>query len=148
VHLPAMNTPQFDWCLDKLHQKPQPVPPIYQPEVAAEAIVWASGRRRREVWVGGTTVATIMANRVGPRVLDWYLGKTGYKSQLRPEPVEPGRPVNLWEPVEGDWGAHGAFDQRAHSRSVQLCATKHRRLMGIGAGAVAIVAAAATRHRG
>jgi short-subunit dehydrogenase len=148
VQLPAMNTPQFDWVLSRLPRKPKPVPPIYQPEVAAEAILWAARRRRSEMWVGGSTVATLIANRIVPRALDRYLGRWGYRSQLTDRPESPNRPANLWEPVEGDWSAHGDFDDRAHGRSFQLWATMHRRaLVAAGlAGAVAAIAAGRARR--
>jgi NAD(P)-dependent dehydrogenase (short-subunit alcohol dehydrogenase family) len=145
VQLPALNTPQFDWILSRLPRRPQPVPPIYQPEVAADAIVWAAEHPRREVWVGGTTVGTILANRMIPGLLDRYLGRTGYASQQTGEPEDPDRSANLWRPVEGDHGAHGAFDGRSHPRSVQLWATTHRRWLALGGAAVAGVIALARR---
>jgi short-subunit dehydrogenase len=150
VQLPALNTPQFDVVLSRLPGKAQPVPPIYQPEVAAEAIVWAADHARREVWAGATTAATIAANKVAPGLLDRYLGKSGYDSQQKDEPADPDRPSNLWEPVPGDLGAHGDFDQRAHPRSFQLWATTHRALVGMLAAAGVGIAAAARwgRSRG
>jgi short-subunit dehydrogenase len=147
VQMPALNTPQFDWVLSRLPNKPQPVPPIYQPEVAAEAIVWAAHHRRPEVWVGGTTVATILADRVAPRLLDHYLARTGFDSQQRDEPVESDRASNLWEPVEGDHGTHGDFDGTAHPRSFQLWATMHRGWLALAAAGGTVVAAAARRRR-
>ena len=117
VHLPAMNTPQFEWCRNKLSHHPQPVPPIYQPEVAAEAIVWASTRHRREVYVGAPTYLTIQANKVGARILDAYLAKTGFKSQQMDEEAGP-RPDDLFSTVDGDYAAHGRFDQRSTDRSI------------------------------
>lgn len=144
VQLPALNTPQFDVVLSRLPNRPQPVPPIYQPEVAAKAIVWASRHRRREVWVGGSTAATLLANALAPGVLDRYLARTGYRSQQTSQPDDPDRPVNLWQPVAGDHGAHGGFDHRAHPRSFQLWATGHRGLLtACGAAATALAAAAA-----
>jgi short-subunit dehydrogenase len=134
VQMPALNTPQFEQVLSKLPNRPQPVPPIYQPEVAARAIVWAATHRRREIWVGGSTVATVLANMVAPGLLDHYLGKTGYKSQQTDRPRDPNQPANLWVPVPGDHGAHGPFDDRAHSRSPQLWASAHR---GLVAAAIA-----------
>jgi len=145
VQMPALNTPQFDWVLSRLGRRAQPVPPIYQPEVAAEAIVWASHHPRREVWVGGTTVATILANRIVPGLLDRYLGRTGYRSQVTEEPADPDRPVNLWHPVEGDHGAHGGFDHRSHPRSFQLWARTHRRWLALAGAAGAGIAAAARK---
>jgi len=126
VDLPALNTPQFDWCEARLPRAPQPVPPIYQPEVAARAIYWAAHHRRREVRVGMPTVAAILANKVAPGLLDSYLGWTGYDSQQTDEPLPSGRKTNLFSPVEGDHGAHGRFGARAHERSVQLWANTHR----------------------
>jgi NAD(P)-dependent dehydrogenase (short-subunit alcohol dehydrogenase family) len=146
VQLPALNTPQFDWVRSKLPKRPQPVPPIYQPEVAAQAIVWAADHPRREVWVGGTTVATILANRVIPGVLDRYLARLGYRSQQTDEPAPPDRAENLWHPVDGDHGAHGAFDPRSHPRSLQLWATTHRGWLALAGAAGAGVAALARRR--
>jgi NAD(P)-dependent dehydrogenase (short-subunit alcohol dehydrogenase family) len=146
VQLPALNTPQFDWVRSKMPRRPQPVPPIYQPEVAAEAIVWASSHPRREVWVGGTTVATILANRLIPGLLDRYLGRTGYASQQADDPAAPDRPDNLWHPVDGNHGAHGAFDQRSHPRSLQLWATTHRGWLALAGAAGAGVAVLARRR--
>jgi NAD(P)-dependent dehydrogenase (short-subunit alcohol dehydrogenase family) len=145
VQLPALNTPQFDWILSRLPRRPQPVPPIYQPEVAARAIVWASHHPRREVWVGGTTVATILANRVVPGLLDRYLARTGFRSQQTDEPADRDRPANLWRPVDEDHGAHGAFDRRSHGASVQLWATTHKRWLTV-AGAAAVGLALTARR--
>jgi NAD(P)-dependent dehydrogenase (short-subunit alcohol dehydrogenase family) len=120
VQLPALNTPQFDWVRSRLPRQPQPVPPIYEPEVAAAGIVYAAEHAPKELWVGGSTVATILANRVAPRLLDRYLGRTGYDSQQTDEPVEAGRRDNLCEPLPGDHGSHGRFDRRAHRDSALL----------------------------
>jgi NAD(P)-dependent dehydrogenase (short-subunit alcohol dehydrogenase family) len=127
VQLPALNTPQFDWVLSRLPRKPQPVPPIYQPEVAARAVLWASEHDRGEVYVGASTLGTIVANKLAPRILDRYLARSGYDSQQTKEQADPSRPDNLWEPVSGDHGAHGDFDGRATDRSAQWWATSHRR---------------------
>lgn len=126
VQLPALNTPQFDWVLSRLPNRAQPVPPIYQPEVAARAIVRAAERPRREVLAGGSTMLTLLANKIAPGLLDRYLGKTGYRSQQTDEPEDPARPFNLWEPLAGDHGAHGRFDRQAHGHSIQLWAAEHR----------------------
>jgi NAD(P)-dependent dehydrogenase (short-subunit alcohol dehydrogenase family) len=146
VQMPALNTPQFDWVLSRLPNEPRPVPPIYQPEVAARAIVWAAHHDRAEVWVGGTTVATLLVNGIVPRALDRYLGRTGYKGQQTDQPADPSRPVNLWQPVQEDRGAHGAFDGGSHPRSLQLWATTHRGILALTAavGAAAAVAVART----
>jgi NAD(P)-dependent dehydrogenase (short-subunit alcohol dehydrogenase family) len=127
VQLPALNTPQFDWVLSRLPRRPQPVPPIYQPEVAARAIEWASRQRRREVWVGGTTTATLLAQKIVPGLLDRYLGRTGYDSQQTEEPADPEAPSNLWEPVPGSFAAHGRFNRHSHGRSLQWWLTARRR---------------------
>ena len=134
VHLPAMNTPQFDWVKSRLPREPQPVPPIYEPEIAADAIVWASSQRRREISVGGTTVAVIWANKIASGVLDRYLARTGYDSQQTDRPVAPDRRDNLWEPVPGDHGAHGRFASRSSDFSVQAWINEH--LTAVAAAAI------------
>jgi NAD(P)-dependent dehydrogenase (short-subunit alcohol dehydrogenase family) len=133
VHLPAMNTPQFEWVRSRLPRKAQPVPPIFEPEVAAEAIFWAAHNDRRELWVGGPTVQTIVGNRIAPGVLDRILARKGYEAQQTDEPEDPGRPDNLWRPVDGDHGAHGRFGDRAVDRSAQLWAATHRKGIALGA---------------
>ena len=143
VQLPALNTPQFGWVKSRLPHKAQPVPPIYQPEVAAEAVVFASKHRRREIYVGLPTVIAILGNRVLPGLGDWYLGKTGYQGQQTTEPEEPNRPDNLYKPLPGDAGAHGRFDSRAAGFSPQLWTNLHRDWM-LGAGLLAAVATAGT----
>jgi NAD(P)-dependent dehydrogenase (short-subunit alcohol dehydrogenase family) len=141
VHLPAMNTPQFGWIRTRLPRRPQPVPPIFQPELAAEAILLALDRNDPEVWLGAPTVLTILGNRIAPRLVDRYLAWKGYASQQQDEPVESDRQDNLWAPVPGDHGAHGAFDGRAWSWSPQFWLRKHRRALAIaGAGAAALAA--------
>ena len=126
VQMPALNTPQFDWCRSKLPNRAQPVPPIYQPEVAAEAIVFASKNKRREIYVGLPTVIAIIGNKLFPRVGDWYLGRTGIKGQQTDEKADLNKPDNLYEPVGGDYGAHGRFDERARAFSPQLWTDMHR----------------------
>ncbi|HEY3884265.1 MAG TPA: SDR family oxidoreductase, partial [Vicinamibacterales bacterium] len=145
VQLPAMNTPQFGWVKSRLPHKAQPVPPIYQPEVAAEAIHWAAHHRRRELWVGASTVQAILANRIVPGALDHYLGATGYTSQQTDEPEDPSRANNLWAPVPGDHGAHGSFDARASCDSPQAWTSMHRRIAA--AVSVAGIALAAFGYR-
>jgi len=140
VQLPGLNTPQFDWCKTRLPNHPKPVPPIYEPEVAAEAIYWAAHHRRREIYVGVSTVASILGTKVAPGLLDRYLGKTGFASQQTANPVPPERPSNLFQPVPGDHGAHGHFDAEAHTRSSQFWADTHRSLLmliGLGLGSLA-----------
>jgi NAD(P)-dependent dehydrogenase (short-subunit alcohol dehydrogenase family) len=128
VQLPALNTPHFNVALSRLPREPQPVAPIYEPEVAAQAVVWASEHPRRELWVGGSTAATLIANSVVPGLLDRYLGRTGYRSQQSNEPIGPGRPSNLWEPLPGDRGAHGRFGAHSRARSIQFWLASHAAL--------------------
>lgn len=147
VQLPALNTPQFGWSRTKLPRHPQPVPPIYQPEVAAEAIFWAAHQRRREVYVGVSSVATILGNKVAPWAADLYLGLTGYEGQQTDDFVGPNRPDNLFEPVPGDHGAHGAFDEEAYDGSSQLWATKNRGWLALVGAGLAGVGVAALRRK-
>jgi len=112
VQLPAMNTPQFDWVKSRLPRRPQPVPPIFQPEAAAEAIITAARTGARELYLGWPTAAAILGDKIAPALGDWYLARQGYESQQTDEPEADGRPDNLWTPVPGDAGAHGRFDER------------------------------------
>lgn len=147
VHLPALNTPQFGWVRSRLPKKAQPVPPIFQPEVAAEAIHWAASHRRRELWVGVPTAVAIVANRFAPALLDWYLAKTAFDAQQTDEPEDPHRPHNLWSPVAGDPGARGEFSERAHEFSLQAWAARHRGLWISAAALGAILGVSrALRH--
>ncbi|MEE4546235.1 SDR family oxidoreductase [Streptomyces sp. V4-01] len=149
VQMPAVNTPQFSWVLSRLPRRPQPVPPIYQPEVAARAVLYAAEHpARKQFYVGASTVATILGNKVAAGLLDRYLARTGYAAQQTGERSDPEQPDNLWEPLDGqgeharDFGAHGAFDDRSHTRSPQARAARHPALL-LGATAAAGVAAAA-----
>jgi NAD(P)-dependent dehydrogenase (short-subunit alcohol dehydrogenase family) len=151
VHLAAFNTTQFVWGRTKLPKQTQPVPPIYQPEIAADAIHWAAYHRRRQVYVGLPTVLNVLGERVAPWLLDWYLGKTGYGSQMTEQPLDggPGHD-NLYRPVDEseDRGAHGAFDEKAHEHSFQTSLTKHRRLAGsLAAGVGAATSAVLLKKR-
>ncbi len=145
VQLPALNTPQFEIGRAKVDRHPQPVPPIYQPEVAANAIVWASEHRRREIYVGGPTVKTIWGNKLLPALGDVYLARNGFGVQLTDEPLPASREGNLFAPVPGDHGTHGRFDD-ARRHSIQLVLAKHRRVIA-GAGLAAAGAAAITAAR-
>jgi NAD(P)-dependent dehydrogenase (short-subunit alcohol dehydrogenase family) len=148
VQLPAVNTPQFGWCRTKLPDHPQPVPPIFQPEVPARAVVWAAHHRRREITVGGSAVKAIVGQKLAPRLADWYLGRTGYDAQqIADMPVGPDRADNLFEPVPDRAATHGMFDRQAAERSEQAWATMHRGLIGCAAGAVVLGAALARRTR-
>lgn len=142
VQLSAFNTPQFDWARSHMDQQPQPLPPIFQPEVAAESIVWAAEQRRREVWVGWPAVKTILGSRLAPGgFIDRLLAKQGYSGQCTDQPTPPDRPDNLYQPAAGDYGAHGRFDERAESGSLQVWANTHRRLLTAlgGAGLAGVV---------
>ncbi len=135
VQMPAMNTPQFGWVKSRLPRRGQPVPPIFQPEVAARAIVWAALHDRREIYVGWPTVEAIVGNKIAPGWLDHYLARTCYEAQMTEEPENPERPNNLWQSVPGDHGAHGAFDSRSRSWSWQLWADMNRQWIALaGAG--------------
>jgi NAD(P)-dependent dehydrogenase (short-subunit alcohol dehydrogenase family) len=155
VMLPAMNTPQFSWCRTRLPRHPQPVPPIFQPEVAARAIVWAASHKRREVYVGWPTVEAIYGQEIAPSFADRYLAKNCYDGQQTSQPVSPDRPDNLFEPVAGDYAAHGIFDNRAKSFSVQsamnlklMDLTAHRGVAAIAGIALAGLLVAALRKLG
>jgi NAD(P)-dependent dehydrogenase (short-subunit alcohol dehydrogenase family) len=143
VQMPALNTPQFSWVKSRLPRRAQPVPPIYQPEVAANAVYWAAHHRRREVNVGTSTLLAVIGNKLMPGVLDHYLARTGYKSQQTNEPEDPDRPYNLWQPVAGDRGAHGRFDNRARGGSKELWAVTHPGTVAAAAAGAAGVATAA-----
>jgi NAD(P)-dependent dehydrogenase (short-subunit alcohol dehydrogenase family) len=148
VQMPAMNTPQFTWVKSRLPNTPQPVPPIYEPEVGAEAVVWAAYHDRPEVLVAGPTVKAVQGSKLTrtffPGLLDHYLASTGYTSQQTDEPVSPDRRDNLWQPLPGDHGAHGPFDDRSHTKSYELWASLHRSwLYGAAAGVAGLAAGAA-----
>jgi NAD(P)-dependent dehydrogenase (short-subunit alcohol dehydrogenase family) len=146
VQMPGMNTTQFGWVRVRVPDQPQPVAPIYQPEVAARAIHYAAHHKRREMWVGISTAYTILGNRMAPWLAEWYLAKTGFKGQQTDQPVSPGRRDYLFSPVDErrDHGSHGDFDDRAHGRSPQAWASRHRRELAGATVAAAAGAAAAT----
>jgi len=146
VQMPALNTPQFGWVKSRLKYKAQPVPPIFQPEVGARAIYWAAHHSRREIYAGWPTVEAIIGNKFAPGWLDRYLAKTGFASQQTCEPEDPNRPDNLWQPLAGDHGAHGAFDSKARGRSWEVRASLGRRWIGASLGMVAAGLFLATRR--
>ena len=152
VQLPAVNTPQFAWARSRLPQEAQPVPPIYQPEIPAEAIYWAAHHRRRELYVGAPAVKAIEGTKIIPGLLDQYLAKVGYSGQQTGQPRKTDKPDNLWQPVdeETDFGAHGAFDERARAFSPELWATQNRGVVGaLAAGVVGVgVGLGLARRRG
>ena len=140
IQMPALNTPQFGWVKSRLPRKAQPVPPIYQPEVAARAIVYASQHPRRETYVGLSTIKAIVGDKIAPGLLDHYLARTCFDAQQLEEPEDPNRPDNLWAPVDADEdrATHGVFDARARSCSPQLWSDLHRGWAGFAI--VAIIA--------
>ncbi len=159
VQMPAVNTPQFSWVLSRMPNHPQPVPPIYQPEIAAQAVVYGADHPgRKQYYVGASTVATIIAEKFFSGLLDRYLGKTGYDSQQTDRTADPDSPENLWQPADGenghDFGAHGVFDDRSHDRAIQPWFSRNARLAGatalvgaLAASAAGTKAARSTRHR-
>src|SRR5579884_2595335 len=148
IQLPGLNTTQFTWGRTKLPKQTMPVPPMYQPEVAADAIHYAAHHKRRQIYVGLPTVMNIVGERVAPWLLDRFLAKTGYKNQMTDQALDPQGHDNLFEPVDEDRGAHGPFDEQAHGVSPQYELAKRRRavLAGVGAALVGAGAAAALRN--
>ncbi|MDN5863797.1 MAG: SDR family oxidoreductase [Gammaproteobacteria bacterium] len=150
VDLPGLNTPQFDWALNKMPQRLRPVAPVYQPEVAARAIVWAAHHRRARLYVGLSALLMIWADKFAPGLLDRYMARSAVSGQQTAEPANPDQPNNLWQPGSGDHGARGRFSAGAYEHSVQLWATTHRgwlALAGAALAAGAICASAARRRR-
>lgn len=143
VHMPGVNTPQFDWVLHRgIDHHPMPVPPIYQPEVAGRAVAHVAEHPRRTMWVGLPTVLTILGNRVAPSVLDWYLAKTNVQGQQSPDHDPPGGQSNTWEPAYGaEVKARGSFSDQAYEHSPELWVSQHRGLLAAGAATAAAAAA-------
>jgi NAD(P)-dependent dehydrogenase (short-subunit alcohol dehydrogenase family) len=144
VALPGVNTPQFDWALRRrIRHHPQPVPPIYQPELCAQALLYVAEHPRRSTWVGFPTYGTILGSRFAPPLMEWYLARTNVKAQQAPDLDPPSDRMNLWNPVAGDAGAHGDFDDRSHEHSPILAASLHRvpAVTGAVAGIVGLAAA-------
>jgi short-subunit dehydrogenase len=140
VDLPAVNTPQFDWARNKMGRRSMPVPPIFEPEVPARAIVYAASHPRREYWVGFPTIKAIMANRIAPAFADRYLSTHGYTGQLTQQKQPAGAPDNLFTPVAGNYAAHGRFDSQARTRSWERFSSRHR--LGVAAALVGVLAGA------
>lgn len=138
VQMPALNTPQFRWSKSRMPRKPQPIPPVFQPEVGARAIVYAAIHHPRELKVGFPTTKAVVGDKVAPGMLDRYLASTGYESQMTSAPSDPGAPNNLMAPVPGDHGAHGPFDYMASGQSTQFWARTHRPQIGIALGALVL----------
>lgn len=141
IHMPAMNTPQFTWVKSRLPNLPQPVPPIYEPEVGARMVLHAAfaSSPRREYWVGGSTVKAIMGQKFFPGLLDLYLGKKGYKAQQRDEPDSPDRPNNVWQPVSTSLGTYGPFDKESRTFSLEAQVSRHRGWFVFGCGLLGAV---------
>ncbi|MEA3251439.1 MAG: SDR family oxidoreductase [Pseudomonadota bacterium] len=142
VEMPGLNTPQFDWCRSHLPKRARPVAPVYQPEVGARAIYWAAHHRRRQLYVGVSSLLTIWGNKLAPGLMDRYLAHNAVDGQQTGEPEDSSRADNLWQPVAGDRGARGRFNAEAHSQSAQLWASTHRREIGFAAGAALLLAGA------
>ncbi len=139
MDLPAVNTPQFDWALNKMGVKAKPVAPIFEPEVPARAIFFAATHKRREVWVGFPTVKAILANRIAPNLIDRYLAKAGYEGQLTDEKLAADAPANLFDAVPGNYGAHGRFDAQSRLGSWEMFTDRHRTAFW-AAAAIGVVA--------
>ncbi len=147
VHLPALNTPQFEWVKSRLPSRPQPVPPIYQPEVAARAIFWAAHHKRRELIVGAPTIMAILGERLFPRLLDRFLARHGYSAQQTDEPANANRLHNLWRPLLCDFGVHGRFGDRSKATSFHCWVATHRPLTYGSVGGVLALACVASRMK-
>jgi short-subunit dehydrogenase len=151
VEMPAINTPQFEWGATTLEQHPRPMAPVFQPEVAAEAVVWAAHAKRREVMVGMSARMAVSGEKLFPGLLDRLLAKTGVSGQMMKESIAPDRPSNLWEPVPGDYGAHGRFDGEAYQHSAWLWLNMNRRLAvavaGASVAALAVLAGRSSSNR-
>jgi short-subunit dehydrogenase len=151
VEMPAINTPQFEWGATTLDQHPRPMAPVFQPEVAAEAVVWAAHAKRREVMVGMSARMAVSGEKLFPGLLDRLLAKTGVSGQMMKESIAPDRPSNLWEPVPGDYGAHGRFDGEAYQHSAWLWLNMNRRLAvavaGASVAALAVLAGRSSSNR-
>lgn len=143
VQMPALNTPQFDWCRSHMPQRARPVAPVFQPEVGARAVHWAAHHRRRQVYVGFSSALTILGNKVAPRLMDYFIASTAVEGQQTEQPEQHGRADNLWEPLGGDHGAHGRFDDESYDHSAHLQLTTHRRELGLVLGAGLLLGAAA-----
>ena len=147
IQLPGLNTTQFTWGRTKLPNQTMPVPPIYQPEIAADAIHYAAHHKRRQIYVGIPTVLNIIGERLAPWLLDRYLARVGFKSQQTDHALDPVGHDNLFEPIDEDRGAHGPFDDQAHAHSPQYALAKHRNLVLAGVGAAAAAGAGAAMAR-
>ena len=140
LQLPAVNTPQFEVVRTRLPRHPKPLPPIYQPEAIAQAVLRVAAKPVREMWLAPSAIAAIVGQRLAPGLLDRYLGRRGYEAQQTGEPVAAGRPDNLFAPLPGDRGAHGRFDAEARPRSLEISARLRARALAVAAAAAGVVA--------
>lgn len=151
VDMPALNTPQFNWVKSDFAEHPQPVAPIYQPEVGARAVADVADKPRRRTWVGESTVGLVIGTRLAGRFMDWYLARSAWEGQLSKKHDDPQLPSNLYQPVAGDHGARGIFDEESKSGSVQTWAIRHRRALAragvVGSALTAAAGALALRRR-
>ncbi len=150
VQMPAMNTIQFDWVKNRMPNMTQPVPPIYEPEVSAQVVVAAAlaKKPRREYWVGSPTVLAIVAQKFVPGILDWYLGKTGYKGQqIQGQKQDPNAPNNLYQYVPGKWSARGKFDDRSARTSAEVFISLNRQWFALGIAGIAAAGIALYRNK-
>lgn len=147
VHMPAMNTPQFEWVRSTLPGRPRPVNPIYQPEVAARAVCLASAYPRRSYYVGASTALTVVANKIAPGLLDLYLAHAGYRAQQSEEPDDPNRPDNLYRALSADAGSRGRFEDESRRHSLQLWLTVHRGRLAAALGGTGAILGSAIRRR-
>jgi short-subunit dehydrogenase len=148
VQMPALNTPQFDWARTRMPGRPQPVPPIYEPEVAARAIYWAARHRRRELLVGASTVAAVWGTRLLAPLLDRYMARTAYDAQIGQQPLQADRPDNLWHTVPGHHVTRGRFNGKVRRHSTELWLSTHRTaLLGAGLAGLALAGLAGRRRR-
>lgn len=141
VDMPALNTTQFGWVKSDFPEHPQPVAPIFEPEVGARAVADVADTPRRRTWVGEPTVGTILGARFGGRFLDWFLARTAYSGQVSSGHAASTLPPNLWKPVPGDHGARGIFSDRALTWSPQTWGIRHRRSVASGSAAVVLAGA-------
>jgi short-subunit dehydrogenase len=147
VQMPALNTPQFDWCKSHMPNRARPMAPVYQPEVGARAIFWAAYQRRRQVNVGVSSTLTIWGNKIAPALMDRFLARTAVSGQQTSEAQDPGAPDNLWQPVKGDMAARGRFGRESYPRSGQLWLTTHRGQVGLIAGSLLLAGASLCASR-
>ncbi|HVX84884.1 MAG TPA: SDR family oxidoreductase [Phycisphaerae bacterium] len=147
VHLPGVNTTQFEWTLNKMPHKSKPVGTIYQPEVAADAIFFAAHHKRKEFLVGWPTIESTQVQKIASSALDHYLASAAWDGSQRKELADHEKPNNFWKPVHGDRGSHGPFDPQSKPRSLQVWANKNRNWIALGAATAALTTVALAKSR-